>query len=49
MFTTKQLKSIDRSYFHVFDASPICVTLKSKNTRHYWKVSNEGTEVVLYH
>ena len=49
MFTLEQLNTIDRAYFHVFEASPFSVTLKSKNTRHYWKVNIEGNKTVLYH
>ena len=49
MFTLEQLNTIDRAYFHVFEASPFSVTLKSKNTRHYWKVNVEGNRTVLYH
>ena len=49
MFTLQQLNTIDRAYFHVFESSPISVTLKSKNTRHYWKVRIEGKNTVLDH
>ena len=49
MFTLQQLNTIDRVYFHVFEASPLSVTLKSKNTRHFWKVNIEGNKTVLYH
>lgn len=49
MFTLQQLNTIDRAYFHVFESSPISVTLKSKNTRHFWKVKVEGKKIILYH
>ncbi len=49
MFTQSHLNTIDRAYFHVFEASPISVTLKSKNTRHFWKVRIEKKHIVLYH
>lgn len=41
MFTTKELKSIDRTYFHIISASGYCVTLQSKNTDHYWHIIHQ--------
>lgn len=41
MFTTKELQSIDRSYFNVIQATCICVTLQSKNTKHFWHILHE--------
>ncbi len=49
MFTLQQLNTIDRAYFHVFESSPISVSLKSKNTCHFWKVRIEGKDIILYH
>lgn len=41
LFTTKELQSIDRSYFNVIQATCICVTLQSKNTKHFWHILHE--------
>lgn len=41
MFTTKELQSIDRSYFNVIQANYISVTLQSKNTKHFWHILHE--------
>lgn len=38
MFTQKELEGIDRNYFNIIKASCFCVTLQSKNTRHYWHI-----------
>lgn len=38
MFTQKELESIDPNYFKIIKASCFCVTLQSKNTRHYWHI-----------
>lgn len=50
MFSMQQLNTIDRSYFSVYKATPFEVVLKSKNTRHFWKLlpaSKKG--YTLYH
>ncbi len=49
MFTKAELNALDRRYFHVYEATPTVVTLKSKNTRHFWKVNVEGKAITLYH
>ena len=41
MFTTKELESIDRNYFHVIGTSCYAVTLQSKNTKHYWHILHQ--------
>lgn len=41
MFSQKELSSIDRRYFNVIQASCYCVTLQSKNTKHYWHILHE--------
>ena len=43
MFTTDELKSIDRTYFHIINAACYCVTLQSKNTNHYWHIIHHST------
>lgn len=53
MFTQKDLKGIDRSYFIVKFAGCYGVTLQSKNTRHCWYIANEDLETYesckIYH
>ena len=41
MFTTDELKNIDRTYFHIISAGCYCVTLQSKNTDHYWHIIHQ--------
>lgn len=41
MFTTNELLAIDSSYFKIFQAGAYCVTLQSKNTKHYWHLIAE--------
>ncbi len=41
MFTTEELKNIDRTYFHIIDAGCHCVTLQSRNTDHYWHIIHQ--------
>ena len=36
MITPKELRSIDRSYFDVIEATPFYIVLRSKNTGHWW-------------
>lgn len=38
MFITKELKNIDRTYFHIIHAGCYSITLQSKNTKHYWHI-----------
>lgn len=38
MFSSKDLQSIDRSYFTVTQASKFAVTVQSNNTGHYWHI-----------
>lgn len=51
MFTQRQLNTIDRNYFIVFEASPYQVIIKSKNTRHFWKIRSEDDKqkIIIYH
>lgn len=53
MFSQQQLSSIDRNYFDVIIADPYDVTLRSKNTGHYWYLHNTGVPAedscLLYH
>lgn len=41
MFTQKELKHIDKSYFRVLTAGCYGVTLQSRNTRHCWYIASE--------
>ena len=38
MFTMKELRQIDSTYFNIINAGCYSVTLQSKNTRHYWHI-----------
>ena len=49
MYSAKQLNSIDRGYFAVFTATPYEVKVKSKNTRHYWWILDNGKNCIIYH
>ena len=39
MFSKEELK-IDSNYFDIIELSSFCVTLRSKNTGHYWHIEN---------
>lgn len=41
MFSQKDIKSIDRSYFNVISAGCYCIVLQSKNSKHYWSINHE--------
>lgn len=41
MFTTKELKTIDRTYFNIIHTGCYCVTIQSKNTKHYWHILHQ--------
>lgn len=51
MFSLQQLNSIDRKYFMVFESAPYLLVLKSKNTRHYWRIQPTGkkNQCSIYH
>lgn len=36
MITNKEIQSIDRDYFDVIQATPFIISLRSRNTGHYW-------------
>ena len=36
MISTKEIASIDKSYFNVLQASSFAIYLQSKNTKHFW-------------
>ena len=38
MFTIKELKDIDCTYFNIIHAGCYSVTLQSKDTEHYWHI-----------
>lgn len=39
MFSKEEL-IIDSKYFDIIELSSFCVTLRSKNTGHYWHIEN---------
>ena len=41
MFTIEELKNIDHTYFNVIHTGCYCVTLQSKNTKHYWHILHQ--------
>ena len=41
MFQSKELNAIDQTYFNVIRATCHCVTLQSKNTKHYWHILHQ--------
>ena len=41
MFTQKELRRIDKSYFRVISSGCYGVTLQSKNTSHCWHIASE--------
>ena len=38
MFTTSDFDSIDRTYFDILKNNEYCITLKSRNTGHFWHI-----------
>ena len=40
MFTLKDMEEIDPNYFDIIDRSSFSVTIRSKNTKHYWHIEN---------
>ena len=43
MFSKEELK-IDSNYFETIEVSSFCVTLRSKNTGHYWHIENADSD-----
>jgi len=41
LFTSKELKSINRKYFIIHDLSPTTIVIQSRNSRHYWKLHSQ--------
>ena len=41
MFRPKEINAIDQTYFNVIRATCHCVTLQSKNTKHYWHILHQ--------
>ncbi len=48
MFTQKDLRNIDRSYFRVISAGCFGVTLQSKNTSHCWHIAKAGSLITNF-
>ena len=38
MFTQSDFSCIDRSYFDILELDPAVVRLRSKRSRHYWRI-----------
>lgn len=38
LITDKELKQIDRNYFHIIQANGFAIYLQSKNTKHFWGI-----------
>lgn len=50
MFTTEDLKWLDKKYFNIIAVDECDLTIMSKNTGHYWYLHNPETGVlVLFH
>ena len=49
MFTSKDLRSLDRKYFTVTQANYCAVTIISKNTNHLWHLEHTGFGVKIWH
>jgi hypothetical protein len=53
MFSTEELGCLDPNYFVIIVKNPYDVTIKSKNTGHYWYLHNPEypteSSVVVYH
>ena len=41
MFQSKEINDIDLTYFNVIQATCYCITLQSKNTKHYWHILHQ--------
>jgi hypothetical protein len=41
LFSQKELRGIDHSYFNILQANCFSVTLQSKNTKHYWHIIHQ--------
>lgn len=39
LITNKELKQIDKKYFHIIQASGFAFYLQSKNTKHFWGIT----------
>ena len=53
MFATKDLDKIDPGYFTIIYRDAYDVTIKSKNTGHYWSLHNpeypETGQIIIFH
>ena len=53
MFNSEEINALDRSYFDVIDSNEYDVTIKSRNTGHYWYRHNpeypESGTIILFH
>ena len=53
MFDAKELASLDDRYFVIIYRDPYDVTIRSKNTGHYWSLHNPEypvpRQVIIFH
>lgn len=53
MFDAKELESLDATYFTVIYKDPFDVTIRSKNTGHFWSLHSpdcpDNNVVIIFH
>lgn len=53
MFDAKELESLDATYFTVLYKDPFDVTIRSKNTGHFWSLQSpdcpDNNVVIIFH
>lgn len=53
MFDAKELDSLDSNYFTIIYEDPFDITIRSKNTGHYWSLHSpdcpERSTVIIFH
>ena len=53
MFDMKELEALDTTYFSVLYKDPFDITIRSKNTGHFWTLHSpdcpENNVVVIFH
>lgn len=53
MFDAKELESLDATYFTVLYKDPFDVTIRSKNTGHFWSLHSpdcpDNNVVIIFH
>lgn len=52
MFDVKELETLDTTYFSVLYKDPFDITIRSKNTGHFWSLHSPDCQesvVVIFH